>query len=69
MNSTPCPVVYCPTNPLPYVDNPNEFSTGCGSTNLDGPDWEGFYDCFDCGLFFKYDDVEQELMRSTPARA
>jgi len=26
---------------------------GCGSANLDGPDAEGFYDCRDCGLWFK----------------
>ena len=27
--------------------------TGCGSLNIVGPDDEGFYDCPDCGLFFK----------------
>ncbi len=28
-------------------------SVGCGSTNVAGPDEEGFFDCQDCGLFFK----------------
>ena len=26
---------------------------GCGSSNVSGPDDEGFYDCGECGLFFK----------------
>lgn len=26
---------------------------GCGSTNVTGPDDEGFHDCLDCGMFFK----------------
>lgn len=28
---------------------------GCGSRNLTDADDEGFYDCIDCGLFFKAD--------------
>jgi hypothetical protein len=25
---------------------------GCGSTNVSGPDEEGFFDCLECGVFF-----------------
>jgi hypothetical protein len=25
---------------------------GCGSTNIQGPDTDGTYDCLDCGLWF-----------------
>lgn len=25
---------------------------GCGSSDVDGPDDEGLYDCLNCGLFF-----------------
>ena len=37
---------------------------GCGSTNLTGPDWEGLYDCLDCGIWF--DDAENaEIVAET----
>lgn len=32
--------------------------TGCGSTNVAGPDDDGIYDCLDCGVFF---DPTQEV--------
>jgi hypothetical protein len=40
--------VRCPSHP-----NLKGELAGCGSTNVSGPDDEGFYDCHDCGLFFK----------------
>ena len=33
---------------------------GCGSTDVIGPDEEGFYDCLNCGLFFKPEQPDQE---------
>lgn len=32
---------------------------GCGSTNLQGPDEEGLYDCLDCGLWFTEEAAEE----------
>ena len=40
-------VVRCPAEPRFEGD-----VCGCGSTNLNGPDGEGVYDCLDCGMFF-----------------
>ena len=40
-------VVRCPAEPRFEGD-----LCGCGSTNLNGPDGEGVYDCLDCGIFF-----------------
>lgn len=37
----------CPSTPRYAGD-----LVGCGSSNISGPDQEGFYDCRDCGLFF-----------------
>jgi hypothetical protein len=37
--------VICPT------DDPEMM--GCGAVVTGPPDWEGFYDCPNCGLFFK----------------
>jgi hypothetical protein len=31
---------------------------GCGSTNIDGPDFEGLYDCLDCGIWFNAESAE-----------
>ena len=28
-------------------------AVGCGSLNVYGPDDDGYYDCLDCGLFFR----------------
>jgi hypothetical protein len=39
--------LHCPTTPRFKGD-----LVGCGSINLSDPDWEGYYDCGDCGLFF-----------------
>jgi predicted RNA-binding Zn-ribbon protein involved in translation (DUF1610 family) len=39
---------------------------GCGSSNLDGPDDEGFYDCQDCGLFFSAQGMKQPAGISRP---
>lgn len=36
---------------------------GCGSTHVVGPDDEGFYDCLDCGLFFKADAAGESLTK------
>jgi hypothetical protein len=41
--------LHCPTHMVPGLN-------GCGSTNLEGPDDEGFYDCVDCGMWFTYDE-------------
>ena len=43
--------VRCPTNPL-RADGTRHTIDGCGSTNLEGPDHEGLYDCLDCGIWF-----------------
>jgi hypothetical protein len=32
--------------------------TGCGSSNVTGPDEEGIYDCLDCGLWFHDSEAE-----------
>ena len=34
---------------------------GCGSTNVIGPDSEGFYDCLNCGLLFKVRAMPADL--------
>jgi hypothetical protein len=33
---------------------------GCGSNNVEGPDFEGFYDCLNCGLFFVADPMQMQ---------
>ena len=38
----------CPTVPRWQND-----IVGCGSANIGEPDDEGFFDCLNCGLFFK----------------
>ena len=40
--------ITCPTT----TRHPNDI-VGCGSSNVTGPDSEGFHDCLDCGMFFK----------------
>lgn len=37
----------------PISHDPDDDLSGCGSTNVIGPDDEGLYDCCDCGLFFR----------------
>jgi hypothetical protein len=49
----------CPTTPRFEGD-----LVGCGSTQLDGPDEEGFYDCLECGLFFTKEASDEP---NTPA--
>lgn len=43
--------IHCPTEPTDKDGNPHTI-IGCGSSNVDGPDEEGLYDCFDCGIHF-----------------
>lgn len=43
------PQVVCPNWPDPEDGD----LLGCGSTNVVGPDYEGLYDCLDCGIWFK----------------
>ena len=40
---------------------------GCGGANLTGEDDEGFFDCLDCGLFFKR-DAALEARMGCPAK-
>lgn len=55
MTTTPSPTeapeptypVRCPTQEF------EDGITGCGSTNVAGPDSEGLYDCRGCGLWFR----------------
>ncbi len=39
--------VVCPSHSRSPTD-----LVGCGSSNISGPDWEGWFDCCDCGLSF-----------------
>ena len=48
------PWIQCPVQPRFEGD-----ACGCGSDNLDGPDHEGIYDCYDCGLFFTAEAIGQ----------
>lgn len=41
----------CPTAPTTPTGEQHTI-IGCGSTNLEGPDFEGLYDCLDCGIWF-----------------
>jgi hypothetical protein len=43
--------MHCPTSPV-NVDGIEHTIIGCGSTNVEGPDDEGLYDCHDCGIWF-----------------
>lgn len=47
-------IIRCPVEPRFEGD-----ACGCGSNNLDGPDHEGIYDCYDCGLFFTAEAIGQ----------
>ena len=44
-------LVTCPTAPTQPDGAPHTI-IGCGSTNVEGPDDEGLYDCLDCGIWF-----------------
>jgi hypothetical protein len=48
------PMQEIPTCPTGYdtAEQQRLGRSGCGSTNVIGPDSEGIYDCLDCGLFF-----------------
>ena len=41
--------IVCPDTPDPEGVAGLE---GCGSRRLEGPDFEGLFDCLDCGLWF-----------------
>lgn len=43
--------ITCPTEPQEGV-TPADDILGCGSTDVVGPDSEGFYDCRNCGIWF-----------------
>jgi hypothetical protein len=47
----PFPVI-CPDWPQPGAETPAALM-GCGSTDLEGPDDEGWFDCRTCGLYFE----------------
>ena len=44
-------VVTCPTSRFQDTGEPHTV-IGCGSTNVAGPDTDGFHDCRDCGMWF-----------------
>jgi len=54
-------VVTCPTETKQQDGTPHTI-IGCGSSNVEGPDDEGIYDCLDCGVWF---DPKQERKEST----
>lgn len=43
--------ITCPTN-LQEAVTPADDIVGCGSSDVVGPDDEGFYDCRQCGIWF-----------------
>ena len=50
--------VRCPTNPI-AVDGTRHTIDGCGSTNVDGPDHEGLFDCLACGIWFSLEEARR----------
>jgi hypothetical protein len=44
--------VTCPTSVQDGID-PADQIIGCGSANIAGPDFEGLYDCLNCGMWFR----------------
>jgi hypothetical protein len=40
-----------------------EVLLGCGSTNIEGPDKEGLYDCLDCGIWFLPEEEPEEEVK------
>ena len=44
-------VVTCPTSRFRDTGERHTI-IGCGSTNVAGPDTDGFHDCRDCGMWF-----------------
>ena len=42
----------CPTNPMPYDDNPDEYMAGCGCVFEAEPDFENLVTCPECGMWF-----------------
>ncbi|MDE1821160.1 MAG: hypothetical protein KGJ23_08005 [Euryarchaeota archaeon] len=54
MNRARLDVIRCPSGPHKIP--------GCSSENVVGPDEEGFYDCLNCGLFFKETEAGTETL-------
>lgn len=53
----------CPKGRQASVKNSEDDILGCGSTHIGGPDREGFYDCGDCGIWFRDPEVTEENER------
>ena len=54
-NTTRTTGLHCPTSKETADGDPHAV-IGCGSSNVQGPDHEGLYDCLDCGVWFSHDE-------------